>query len=133
MEEKKNILLKYWQSTGQQSIVVLLYKHWCQHYISVSVALLLRGTNLYIAIYKILCMETDTKSIMSNKTPELISLEAEWNDSETILIRAKVTPEAAAFLEEMAFKDFGMMKKGALGLELTKLILVAKRCLSGEK
>jgi hypothetical protein len=76
-------------------------------------------------------MVTDTANIMPEQSLELQKLESMWNaDSDKILIRGKVTKEASDFLEEMAFKDFGMMKKGAIGLELTKLILVAKDCIN---
>ena len=35
--------------------------------------------------------------------------------------------------KKMAFEDFGMMKKGAIGMELTKLLRIAKDCLEKEK
>ena len=69
---------------------------------------------------------------MPEQTPELKKFETEWNDAEKILLRGKVTKEAFDFLEETAFHDFGMMKKGAVGMELTKLILIAKECLEKE-
>lgn len=78
-------------------------------------------------------MDINTKDIMSTKNPEITKLEADWNASEKVLVRAMVTREAADFLEEMAFKDFGMMKKGAVGLELTRLLLVAKTCLENRE
>lgn len=75
-------------------------------------------------------MAIETSNIMPKETPELRKLEATWNAEENkILVRATVMKEASDFLESMAFKDFGMMKKGALGMELTKLILIAKDCL----
>ena len=79
-------------------------------------------------------MATETINIMPKETPELRKLEATWNAEENkILVRATVTKEASDFLESMAFNDFGMMKKGALGMELTKLILVAKDCLEKQE
>lgn len=98
--------------------------------IYIFVALLQYWKTLYIAVKKILNMATKTIVIMPKQDPILEKLEADWNaDSEKVLIRATVTKEASDFLEEMAFKDFGMMKKGAVGLELTKLLLIAKDCL----
>ena len=67
---------------------------------------------------------------MNQKDIDLGKVEFQWNnDKKRVLIRATVTQEASKFLEEQAFKDFGMLKKGAIGLELTKLILVAKDCI----
>lgn len=74
-------------------------------------------------------MATETKYLMPKQTPELEKLEKEWNEAEKVLIRGTVTEDAAEFLEEMAFKDFGMMKKGAIGMELTKLLRIARDCL----
>lgn len=80
-------------------------------------------------------MEARTKVIMSTKQNSNIITEFEnnWNNAEKVLIRGKVTKEASDFLEEQAFKDFGMMKKGAIGMELTKLLLYAKECLEKEE
>ena len=77
-------------------------------------------------------MSTDRKVIMPVQTPELVKFEKEWNDAEKILLRGTVTREAFDFLEEQAFRDFGMMKKGAVGMELTKLILIAKETLESQ-
>lgn len=76
-------------------------------------------------------MTTEVESTMTPSEP-ISAFEAEWNKAEKILIRGKVTKEASDFLEEQAFKDFGMMKKGAIGLELTKLLLIAKETLEKE-
>lgn len=70
-------------------------------------------------------MEVVTKYIMTTD-PEMEKLENEWKEAKKFLIRGMITQEALDFLEEMAFKDFGMMKKGAIGMELTRLILIAK-------
>lgn len=43
-------------------------------------------------------------------------------------MRGSVPPDVAEFLENKAFEDFGMMKKGAIGMELTKLLRVAREC-----
>lgn len=60
--------------------------------------------------------------------------EVAWNaDPNKVLIRGMITQEAADFLESEAFKDFGMMKKGAIGMELTKLLLIAKECIENKK
>jgi hypothetical protein len=75
-------------------------------------------------------MATETTVIMSEQDPMLKELESRWNaEKDKVLVRATVTKDAADFLENMAFNDFGMMKKGALGMELTKLLLIAKDCL----
>ena len=66
---------------------------------------------------------------MSRESEEIKQLEKKWSESERIMVRGMITKEAAEFLENEAFKDFGMMKKGAIGMELTKLILIAKDCL----
>jgi len=69
---------------------------------------------------------------MTTQTPELgnlDSLEKNWIISDKRQVRATITEEAFEFLEQMAFHDFGMMKKGAVGMELTKLILIAKAAL----
>lgn len=58
----------------------------------------------------------------------LEKFEKEWNKSEKMMIRAKIMPAAAKFLEDEAFNDF-RMKKGAVGMELTKLLLIARDCL----
>ena len=65
---------------------------------------------------------------MSRESAEIKQFEKDWARSEKIMVRGMVTPEAAEFLENEAFKDFGMMKKGAIGMELTKLILIARDC-----
>jgi len=49
------------------------------------------------------------------------------------MVRGMITKEAADFLENEAFKDFGMMKKGAIGMELTKLILIARDCIEKQE
>ncbi len=74
-------------------------------------------------------MATGIKIFMPKRTPELKRLEKEWLEADKILIRGTVTPDVAEFLEKRAFDDFGMMKKGAIGLELTKLLRVAKECI----
>ena len=67
---------------------------------------------------------------MTKETKENENLEAKWSsDKYKILIRGLVTREASEFLEIQAFNDFGNMKKSAIGLELTKLILKAKECM----
>lgn len=66
---------------------------------------------------------------MAEQTLELQKFEKKWKDSEKILIRERLTKEAFDFLEEKALQDFGKMKRGALGMELTKLILIAKESL----
>ncbi|MGB9977870.1 hypothetical protein [Methanobacterium sp.] len=66
---------------------------------------------------------------MSRESEEIKQLEKKWSESERIMVRGMVTKEAAEFLENEAFKDFGMMKKGAIGMELTKLILIARDCM----
>jgi hypothetical protein len=71
-------------------------------------------------------MATDRKVIMPDINPKLQEFEKYWNDAEKTLIRGTITNEALNFLEEQAFKDFGMMKKGAIGIELTRLILIAR-------
>lgn len=79
-------------------------------------------------------MATKTIVIMSEQDPIIKELEAKWTaEKDKVLVRATVTKEAAEFLEKMAFDDFGMMKKGALGMELTKLLLIAKECLEKQK
>ncbi|NYB26071.1 MAG: hypothetical protein HVN34_01865 [Methanobacteriaceae archaeon] len=70
---------------------------------------------------------------MPKGTPELKKLEKEWLEADKVLIRGTVTPDVAEFLEKRAFEDFGMMKKGAIGLELTKLLRVAKNSLEKEE
>lgn len=70
---------------------------------------------------------------MPKGTPELKRLEKEWLEADKVLIRGTVTPDVAEFLEKRAFEDFGMMKKGAIGLELTKLLRVAKNSLEKEE
>jgi hypothetical protein len=67
---------------------------------------------------------------MPKETKENENLEAKWsNDKYKISICGLVTREASEFLEIQAFNDFGNMKKSAIGLELTKLILKAKECM----
>ena len=67
---------------------------------------------------------------MDRKNIDVGKVEFQWNnDKSKVLIQATVTQEASKFLEEEAFKDFGMLKKGAIGLELTKLLLIAKDCI----
>jgi hypothetical protein len=68
-----------------------------------------------------------------NENTDLGSFEKEWNAAEKVLVRGKITKEASDFLEERAFHDFGMMKKGAIGMELTKLLLVARDCIESKK
>jgi thermostable 8-oxoguanine DNA glycosylase len=65
---------------------------------------------------------------MSRESEEIKEFEKKWTVSERIMVRGMITKEAADFLENEAFKDFGMMKKGAIGMELTKLILIARDC-----
>jgi hypothetical protein len=43
-----------------------------------------------------------------------------------MLVCGSVPPDVAEFLEKQAFEDFGMMKKGVIGMELTKLLRIAK-------
>lgn len=79
-------------------------------------------------------MAANTVLLMPEQTPEINELENLWNnDPEKVLIRGKVTKEASDFLQEEAFKDFGMLKKGAVGMELTKLILIAKDTLERQR
>lgn len=80
-------------------------------------------------------METKTQDIMPiTEDPEIKALEKKWNEEkEKVLVRGMVTQEAAEFLEKMAFNDFGMMKKGAIGMELTKLLLIARDCIESKK
>lgn len=78
-------------------------------------------------------MATRIKILMPRETPELKKLEKEWLQADKILIRGTVTPDVAEFLEKMAFKDFGMMKKGAIGMELTKLLRIAKDSIEKEE
>ncbi|OPY20637.1 MAG: hypothetical protein A4E26_01822 [Methanobacterium sp. PtaU1.Bin097] len=78
-------------------------------------------------------MATGIKIFMPKGTPELKKLEKEWLEADKVLIRGTVTPDVAEFLEKRAFEDFGMMKKGAIGLELTKLLRVAKNSLEKEE
>ena len=79
-------------------------------------------------------METKTLEIMPPiDDPEIKKLEKNWNEEkEKVLVRGMVTQEAAEFLEKMAFEDFGMMKKGAIGMELTKLLLIARDCIKSK-
>ncbi len=70
---------------------------------------------------------------MPKETTELIKLEREWTKADKILLRGTVTPDVAEFLEKMAFEDFGMMKKGAIGMELTKLLRIAKECVEKQE
>ncbi len=70
-------------------------------------------------------MEVKTLNTMT-PDPEMEAYEAQWKEAEKILIRGMITKKAAAYLEEKAFKDFGMLKKGAIGMELDKLILEHK-------
>jgi len=78
-------------------------------------------------------MATGIKIFMPKGTPELKKLEKEWLEADKVLIRGTVTPDVAEFLEKRAFDDFGMMKKGAIGLELTKLLRVAKECIEKQE
>jgi thermostable 8-oxoguanine DNA glycosylase len=66
---------------------------------------------------------------MSRESEETNKFEKNWIKADKIMVRGMITKEAAEFLENEAFKDFGMMKKGAIGMELTKLILIARDCL----
>ncbi|MCZ3365444.1 MULTISPECIES: hypothetical protein [Methanobacterium] len=70
---------------------------------------------------------------MSRESEEIKQLEKKWSEAERIMVRGMVTKEAAEFLENEAFKDFGMMKKGAIGMELTKLILIARDCIKKQE
>jgi thermostable 8-oxoguanine DNA glycosylase len=70
---------------------------------------------------------------MSRESEEIKEFEKKWTVSERIMVRGMITKEAAEFLENEAFKDFGMMKKGAIGMELTKLILIARDCLEKQE
>lgn len=70
---------------------------------------------------------------MSRESEEIKQLEKKWSEAERIMVRGMVTEEAAEFLENEAFKDFGMMKKGAIGMELTKLILIARDCIKKQE
>lgn len=70
---------------------------------------------------------------MSRESEETKQFEKDWSKAERVMVRGMITKEAAEFLENEAFKDFGMMKKGAIGMELTKLILSAKDCLEKQK
>lgn len=70
---------------------------------------------------------------MPKETSELRKLEKEWMEANKVLIRGTVTPDVAKFLEKMAFEDFGMMKKGAIGMELTKLLRIAKECVEKQE
>lgn len=78
-------------------------------------------------------MATGIKNLMPKGTPELRELEREWLKANKVLIRGTVTPDVAEFLEKKAFDDFGMMKKGAIGMELTKLLRVAKECIENQE
>ena len=72
--------------------------------------------------------------IMPKEINENENLEAKWNDDKyKIVVSGLVTREASEFLEIQAFNNFGNMKKSAIGLELTKLILKAKECMEKEK
>ncbi len=82
--------------------------------------------NINTALSKNIKMATRIKILMPRETPELMKLEREWLEANKVLIRGTVTPDVAEFLEKMAFEDFGMMKKGAIGMELTKLLRIAK-------
>lgn len=73
-------------------------------------------------------MATRIKILMPRETPELRKFESEWLKAKKILVRGSVPPDVAEFLEKKAFEDFGMMKKGAIGMELTKLLRIAKEC-----
>jgi len=42
-------------------------------------------------------------------------------------------PRCCGIPGKRAFDDFGMMKKGAIGLELTKLLRVAKECIEKQE
>jgi len=87
-----------------------------------------------MALWKIICMAANSMLLMPEQTTEITELEKLWNeDPEKVLIRGKVTKEASDFLQEEAFKDFGMLKKGAVGMELTKLILIAKDTISRQQ
>jgi hypothetical protein len=85
------------------------------------------------AIHKNIKMATGIKISMPKESPELKRLEKEWLETDKILIRGTVTPDVAEFLEKRAFEDFGMMKKGAIGMELTKLLRVAKEYLEKQE
>jgi thermostable 8-oxoguanine DNA glycosylase len=78
-------------------------------------------------------MYSKTYFIMSRESEEIKEFEKKWTVSERIMVRGMVTKEAAEFLENEAFKDFGMMKKGAIGMELTKLILIARDCIKKQE
>lgn len=73
-------------------------------------------------------MATGIKILMLRETAELRKFESEWLKAEKILVRGSVPSDVAEFLEKKAFEDFGMMKKGAIGMELTKLLRIAKEC-----
>lgn len=70
---------------------------------------------------------------MSRESEKTKQLEKNWQKAERVMVRGTITKEAAEFLENEAFKDFGMMKKGAIGMELTKLILIARDYLEKQK
>ena len=74
-------------------------------------------------------MGTGIKIFMPRETPELRKFESEWLKAEKILVRGSVPSDVAEFLEKKAFEDFGMMKKGAIGMELTRLLRIARNCI----
>ena len=47
-------------------------------------------------------------------------------------VRATILGEAAEYLNKKAFEDFGM-HNAAVGMEISKLVLIAKDCLEKEK
>jgi len=59
----------------------------------------------------------------------------EWKDTpkdDKEYLRATILKEAAEYLNKKAFEDFGM-HNAAVGMELSKLILIAKECLEKQE
>ena len=71
-----------------------------------------------------------TVNSYSTMTPiELKMVQKEYSESEKKQIRVSLPIELLEFIEQEAFKDF-QYKKGSVGMELTKLILIAKETIT---
>ncbi len=72
-------------------------------------------------------MATCLINSMATETKDIAFME-EWKNipkEEKVFVRATILKEAADFIEDKAYKDFGINNK-AMGMEISKLILSIK-------
>lgn len=86
----------------------------------------IKGKRLNMSKEKIVCMATALNVIMTSiENDDFLNT---WKESKREQKRVTLMEEALEFINEQAYKDFGI-SQSSFSMEVSKLILIAKDCL----